>query len=172
LPSCDDPKNGFTLGFTTLYLRDSPPEPLRKGIALSALTALAQGDQGIRAEGLADAYQRIQELAGDDASALLEAADVLATIRLDANIIEQIREENGMTVETIADFYSHTKFGQELRHRGHAEMLEDLIQDRFGDQPETAGIAGRLAQSGDRRAAIRSITHAATFDDLLRSLRL
>ena len=170
VPSCDDPENGFSLGFHPIYLRDHPPEPLRKGIALAALSSLAQGDTATRAEGLADAYARIQTLPETEIAALLEAADVLATIRLDPNTIEQIRKELGMSVKAVADFYSQTEAGRELMHRaeanGQAQMLEALLRDRFGDQPGIATTAGHLAETGDLAAAAHLVTHAQTFDDL------
>jgi hypothetical protein len=177
-PNCDDTAVGFALGYRTVYLRDAAPESLLQHATLSVFAAIAAGDNETRAAGLARALALIETLPPTRTVALREAATVLATIRLDPHTIDQIGKESGMTVETIADFYSETAAGRELINRGVGQGLEQGIQqglvetlgafirDRFGDLPGVPEVARRLAHSGDLPAAVHAINHAATFEDL------
>ncbi len=175
--SCDDPHNGFFLGLRTIYLRDCPPEPLLAQPALAPLAVLARGATGRE---LAGALATIKAgPPGPQQDALLEATAVLATIRLDVHTIDRIRRETGMTVESIADFYSATEVGRELLNRGNRRGIEQgleqgleqgvvatltrLLRAKFGDQPGIEAAATRLAHWSDQDAVILAITRA---DDL------
>lgn len=174
--SADDPENGFTLGLHTIYLRDCDPLPLLSVPGLAPLAVLARGDRSIRARSLVAAVSVIQAQteAGPQQAQLLEAAAVLATIRLDGHTIDQIRRESGLSVESIADFYSETEVGRELVNRGieqglerSGQMLATLLRDRFGDRPEIPEIVGRLARWPDPASAVHAVTRARSLSDLL-----
>ena len=76
-----------------------------------------------------------------------------------------------MTDEKIMALTRETAIGQALKDEGREEerrsLLASLISDRFGDHPGIADAARRLAAWPDRHAALRAITNATTFDDLL-----
>jgi len=172
--SADDPENGFQLGLRTIYLRECDPELFLTVPGLAPLAVLARGDQATRARSLASAVNLIQSQPGPQQSQLLEAAAVLATIRLDGPTIDVIRRESGMSVESIADFYSETEVGRELLNRGleqglelSAQMIAALLRDRFGDQPQIAEITDRLVHGPDPASAARAITRAETLSELL-----
>jgi hypothetical protein len=177
--SADDPENGFTLGLRTIYLRDCDPAPLLSVPGLAPLAVLAEGDRQARARSLVAAVNAIQTgtESGPGQAQLLEAAAVLATIRLDGLTIDQIRRESGLSVESIADFYSETEVGRELVNRGieqgiereidrSRQMLATLLRDRFGDQPEIAPIVERLVRWPDPAAAVHAVTRAICLDEL------
>jgi hypothetical protein len=174
--SADDPENGFTLGLRTIYLRECDPAPLLQVPGLAPLAVLAEGDRQTRARSLVAAVNVIQTgtESGPAQAQLLEAAAVLATIRLDGLTIDQIRRESGLSVESIADFYSETEVGRELVNRGIAQgierssqMLAALLVDRFGDQPEIEQIVGLLVRWPDPAAAVHAVTRAQTLAELL-----
>jgi len=176
--SADDPDNGFTLGLRTIYLRQCDPAPLLSVPGLAPLAVLAEGDRETRARSLVAAVSVIQARteSGPGQAQLLEAAAVLATIRLDGLTIDQIRRESGLSVESIADFYSETEVGRELVNRGieqgierSSQMLATLLLDRFGDQPEIPQIVGRLVRWPDPAAVVHAITRAQTLQELLRA---
>jgi hypothetical protein len=190
LQPCDDLETGFRLGLRITYLRELDPEPLLATAGLAPLAVLASGDQGRRAQSLAGAFEMIRSgtTPGSGQDQLLEAAAILATIRLDRLTIDQIAKESGMTVESIADFYSDTKIGQELLRRGEAKgeargeargeakgeargvraTLEALLKERFGDQDDLPAVAAGLAHWASPAAAVQAITTAGTLDDLRR----
>lgn len=174
--SVDDPDNGFALGLRVVYLRECDPAPLLRVPGLAPLAVLAAGDRQARARSLVAAVNAIQ--AGTESglaqAQLLEAAAVLATIRLDGLTIDQIRRESGLSVESIADFYSETEVGRELVNRGReqglersGQMLTTLLLDRFGDQPEIPEIVARLARWPDAAAAVHAVTRAQALTELL-----
>lgn len=176
--SCDDPGNGFALGLNTIYLRECEPAMFLANPGLAPLAVLAKGSQETRAQSLASAVDLIQSQPGPQQSQLLEAAAVLATIRLDGITIDEIRRESGMTVESIADFYSETEVGQELVNRGleqgreqglerSSKMLAALLRDRFGDQPEIPQVTEQLAHWPDPAAAVHAVIRAETLAELL-----
>ena len=72
-----------------------------------------------------------------------------------------------MTVESIADFYSETEVGQEIRRRGQERTLAALLHSRFGDHAQIPAIATRLAHLPDQAEAIDAITRAQSPDELL-----
>jgi hypothetical protein len=174
--SADDPENGFTLGLQTIYLRECDPEPLLSVPGLAPLAVLARGDRPTRARLLVSAVNVIQAQteSGPQQAQLLEAAAVLATIRLDGLTIDQIRRESGLSVESIADFYSETEVGRELVNRGieqgierSGQMLATLLRDRFGERPEIAEIVNRLARWPDPASAVHAVTRAGSLLELL-----
>ena len=175
--SADDPENGFTLGLRTIYLRECDPAPLLSVPGLAPLAVLAMGDRQGRARSLVAAVNVIQAgtEAGPGQAQLLEAAAVLATIRLDGLTIDQIRRESGLSVESIADFYSETEVGRELVNRGIEQGIERssqmllgiLLSEHFGEQPEIAQIVERLVGWSDLSAAVHAVTHARSLDELL-----
>jgi hypothetical protein len=172
--SCDDPENGFQLGLRTIYLRECDPALFLGVPGLAPLAVLAQGSREIRAQSLASAVNVIQSAPGPQQGQLLEAAAVLATIRLDGPTIDQIRRESGMSVESIADFYSETEVGRELLNRGleqglerSSQLLTALLGEKFGEQPELAAVAERLVHWPDPAAAVHAITRAESLAELL-----
>jgi hypothetical protein len=172
--SVDDLDNGFTLGLRTTYLRECDPALFLSVPGLAPLAVLAQGDRETRARALVRAVSLIQTQSGPHQAQLLEVAAVLATIRLDGPTIDLIRRESGMSVESIADFYSETEVGRELLNRGieqglqrSGQLLAALLRDRFGEQPEIVEITERLVHWPDPAAAVRAVTRAATLTELL-----
>jgi hypothetical protein len=174
--SADDPANGFTLGLRTIYLRECDPEPLLSVPGLAPLAVLAHGDRESRARALVAAVNVIQARteSGPQQAQLLEAAAVLATIRLDGLTIDQIRRESGLSVESIADFYSETEVGRELVNRGieqgmqrSGQMLATLLSDRFGESPEIPEIVSRLVRWPDPAAAVHAVVRSSSLQDLL-----
>jgi hypothetical protein len=175
--SCDDPENGFYLGLNTVYLRDRDPAEFLADPALAPFTVLAAGDRESRRRSLAAALQLIQERGGERARDLLQAAETLATIRLDPRSIDQAQKETDMTVESIANIYGQTEVGQELIRRGEARgrvtgearargALAALLRLKFGDDPAIADIVEQLVSWPDADAAVQAITSAATIDDV------
>jgi hypothetical protein len=174
--SADDPENGFTLGLRTIYLRECDPAPLLSVPGLAPLAVLAEGDRLTRARSLVAAVNVIQagtEI-GPAQAQLLEAAAVLATIRLDGLTIDQIRRESGLSVESIADFYSETEVGRELVNRGIEQGIERsshtlltvLLTDRFGARDDLPQIVERLVAGSDLTAAVHAVMQASSLDDL------
>jgi hypothetical protein len=98
----------------------------------------------------------------------------VATIVLDRSTIDLIVKETGMSIETVAEFYSGTEVGQEIRKQGREEGREEgtartlaaLLRARFGEQPQIPKIAEHLAHGSDDDASIRIVTEARTLDDL------
>jgi hypothetical protein len=174
--SADDPENGFSLGLRTIYLRECDPAPLLSVPGLAPLAVLAQGDRQARARSLVAAVNVIQSgtESGPGQAQLLEAAAVLATIRLDGLTIDEIRRESGLSVESIADFYSETEVGRELVNRGieqglerSGQMLATLLFDRFGEQPEIPQIVARLVRWPDPADAVHAVTRVRNLHELL-----
>jgi hypothetical protein len=170
LNPCTNPKTGFNLGLRTIYLRESDPAELMAYPNLAGLTVLAQGDTHARGRALADAIQRVRDLPEERQERLTNAMLVVATIALDRSTIDLIVKESGMTIETVAEFYSGTEVGQELRNQGREEgaarTLAALLRARFGDHPQVRDIAEHLAHALDDDASIRIVTEAHTLDDL------
>jgi hypothetical protein len=124
----DDPAAGFTLGLRTIYLPKVDPAAFLSYPGLAALADLAKGDQQTRARSALNAIQQIRTLPEERQSGLFEAMINLATISLDPHTIDLIRKETGMTVDSIAEFYSHTEVGAELQKRGHERGLEQGLE--------------------------------------------
>ena len=85
-----------------------------------------------------------------------------------------------MTVESVAEFYPETRFGQRLRAEGRDEGLEEgretllsaLLLDRFGERPELTSLARRLARLPDPVQAVHAVTTATTFEELQHAVPL
>jgi predicted transposase YdaD len=162
----------------TIYLRESDPAELMAYPNLAGLTVLAQGDTHARGRALADAIQRVRDLPEERQERLTNAMLAVATIALDRSTIDLIVKESGMTIETVAEFYSGTEVGQELRNQGRVEgrvegreegaarTLAALLRARFGDHAQVRTIAEHLAHTLDDDASIRIVTEAHTLDDL------
>jgi hypothetical protein len=176
LRSGDDEANGFRLGLKTIYLRECDGEPLLTDAHLAPLAVLARGDKTDRAEYLGRALKIVD---GDQDKAFLREAPLdLAVMTLDRSTIDKVMEETGMSTESVADFYSGTRFGQEIKNRGRteglteglvrgrADLLRVVLRDRFGEDPRIEAIASRLAEIDDATAAVHAINHAATLDEL------
>jgi hypothetical protein len=173
---------GFRLGCGVVHLRDLPPADLLTRSSLAPLAVLARGTQHQRAQALGAAVRLIRDSAGPRARELLEVATTLATIRLSPSTIGRIRQEAGMTVESIADFYEETDFGQEIRQRGRQagrqegrqegreegreEGLAVMLRERFGDHPDVPRLTAALAARPDLAAVYRQILAAATIEEL------
>jgi len=85
-----------------------------------------------------------------------------------------------MTVESVAEFYRDTRFGQKLRAEGRDKGLEEgremllsaLLLDRFGERPELSSLARRLAQLPDPFQAVHAVTTATMIDELQHAVPL
>jgi hypothetical protein len=182
LRSCDDPINGFSLGLKSVYVRECDPAVLLSNSYRAPLAVLAKGDQDSRAKALSAALAMADK--EPDRQMLIDAALTLATITLDRSTLDRVREETGMTIETVADFYSETEVGRELlgrgreagrdegreegREEGHEDVLTALLKNRFGEQARTGEVAQRLAHFMDLATAVDVITKADSLDELLR----
>ena len=175
MQSCDDPENGFSLGLRTVYVRDADPEIFLSSPGLAVLSVLAKGDERTQARHLAEAMGLIGPLSESRRSALTDAALTLATITLSRSTIDLIREELGVTIETVVEFYRETEVGQHLqkeareegREEGSAMMLQECIESRFGQHPQIPRIAERLVRLFDARSALKAVNRAQTIDDLI-----
>ena len=176
MDSVDDPREGgFRLGCRVVHLRDVDPEDLLARPATAPLAVLGRGGPEVRARAFLRALRLVAGEAGAHAKVLVEAASVLATIRLDRPMIEKIREEAGMTVESVADFWAETEFGRVLQQRAREEGLERgrlqalaaLLRVRFGDGPDVEEAAGRLAPAPDFDTVVRDVSTAGSLDELL-----
>ncbi len=167
-------QHGFALDLKVTYLRDLDPGVFLSTPALAPLAVLGRGDTLDRGRALARALVCIRDQGGARAAELLECATVLATIRLAATTIESIVEEVGMTVESIAEFYRQTRFGQALVHEGREQgreqgleqIMEALLTERFGTQPGLPEAARRLAAWPDYHLAVRAVLAADNLADL------
>lgn len=79
-----------------------------------------------------------------------------------------------MAVETIAELFRDTAFGEALvqqgleqgLERGREQLLTVLLQERFGSHPRIPAVARRLTGWPDASSAVHAITVAASVDDL------
>jgi hypothetical protein len=117
--------------------------------------------------GLRNVYLRERDADPLLARPVLAPVAVLAKGDVDRSTIDRIRKESGMTVESIAAFFSETEVGQEIGRRGAERTLVALLRSRFGDHPRLPAIAGRLARLTDQADAIEAITRAQSPDELL-----
>jgi hypothetical protein len=174
LPTFDQPENGFSLGLRVIYLSDVDPEVFLARPGLAALAELAQGDQETRARSALRAIKLIRTLPPHRQAKIFEGMINLAVLVLQPSIIDRIRKEIGMTVESVAAFYNQTEVGQELvrqglekgREEGHEDTYRVLLRARFGDDPQIPLIAKRLARFSDAEAVINALDRAEALDRL------
>jgi hypothetical protein len=166
--------NGFAVDLGLLYFRDADPDRLVGDVNFAPLAMLHRGDRGELEQVAARVVGATRERGGDRAGRLLEFSAVLAVIGSASAVVEKIIKETDMTVESVAAFYRDTQFGQTLRAEGReegrgegrAELLEALLVERFGEQPDAAVIARRLAGWKDGAAAVHAITVATSLGEL------
>jgi hypothetical protein len=170
----DDVKNGFILDVQVVYLRERDPAEFLHDPVMAPLAVLARGPRRRRERSFAAALRLIRDSAHPRTGDLLQIAETLALIRLDAITIRRIRKENGMSIQPIVDHYRDTEVGQHLQRLGRQEgrqeekasMLFALLHARFGDQPETAAIVRRLSGWTDS-AAVEAILSAPNLSTLI-----
>ena len=176
MDSVDDPRSdGFRLGCRAVHLRDVDPELLLASPATAPLAVLARGAPEERARSFHRALRVVTHAAGEQSAVLVDVASVLATIRLDLPMIEKIREEVGMTVESVADFWADSSWGRVIQARareqgieqGRLQVLGTLLRVRFGDVPQVAQVAPRLATADDFDVVVRDVWSAVSIEDLL-----
>ena len=126
----------------------------------------------------------VRERGGERTEQLLEFVSVLAVIASNPDVVERIIEETEMTVESVAEFYRDTRFGQKLRAEGREEgrdegleegretLLSALLLDRFGERPELSSLARLLAQWPDPVQAVHAVTTATTIEELQHAVLL
>ena len=178
LPDVDDPPSGFYLGLTKIHLNQVDPDELLARPNLACLAVLAQGDEEARRRYLSEALRAVHDLPETRQSKLLHAVLVLASMTVDGHTIEEILEEDGMTEETIAEFYRDTKFSRLIEKQAHDQGLEEgleqgtartltaLLRTRFGNHSQIPAIARNLAHSVDTDTSIGIVTEAKSLDDL------
>jgi hypothetical protein len=156
---------------TVIYLRDLDPATLLSHPGLVPLAVLGHATPEQRVQVFTDSVRLIRHHGGPRLPENLEFAGLLASIRLDPTTIERIIEEAGMTAESIAEFFRPTKTAQLLLNEGREEgrtgVLVYLLRDRFGDHPDLTAVAHQLATWPDASTAVRAITDATTFADVL-----
>lgn len=104
--SCDDAEIGFALGLTPIYLREYDPAAFLTDPAAAPFAVLAAGDAQQRKKALVAALRLILARGGTRKGELLQSAERLAAIRMDAPTIQDARKESGMNeLEAVADFY-------------------------------------------------------------------
>ncbi len=144
----DFAENDFAVNLRLLYLRDADPDRFVPEVNFAPLAMLHRGDPVELEQVAAGVVGEILARGGDRIGDFLECVSVLALIASDPRIVEKIIEEAEMaveTVETVAAFYRDTRFGRKLRAEAHEELLAALLVERFGEHPEVAGVAHRLA---------------------------
>jgi hypothetical protein len=172
---------------TVIYLRDLDPATLLSHPGLVPLAVLGHATPEQRVQVFTDSVGLIRSHGGPRLPENLEFAGLLASIRLDPTTIERIIEEAGMTAESIAEFFRPTKTAQLLLNEGREEGREEgltagreegltagrtgvlayLLRDRFGDHPDLTAVAHQLATWPDASTAVRAITDASSFADVL-----
>ncbi len=162
--------------WSVVRLADLDPAPLLANPTTAALAALARGTPAERAAVFTAAARLIGGTVPDRTRTLLEAATTLASIVLPAAIIDTALKEASMPV-LIRD----TPLGREIYQEGLAEGRQEgrqegerqavlrlthlLLTQRFGDDPQAAAVAERLAELPDADRLTR-IAAATSLNDL------
>jgi len=171
----DDVRNGFILDLRIIYLRECDPADFLKDPVLAPLAVLARGRRKQRERSLAAALRLIRDSGHPQTAELMQTAETLALIRLDATTIDRIRREHGMSIQTLVDHYrNNTEVGQHIericRQEGRQEERQEtlllLLHSRFGDSPHSAAIVGRLTE-WTKSAALDAILAAPDIETLL-----
>lgn len=160
-----------------VYLRDVDPTQLLDDVSLAPLAPLGRGSPRERTLAFAQALEIIHKDGGARTEDLIKSAGALATITLDPRTMKAIIEEVGMTMslEGMTEFYRELGFldiwmgwgREEGREAGHAEVLAELMHERFGPDPAIPDLARALAKWP--RGAVHAVTSSATLDDLART---
>ena len=133
---------------------------------------LARGRRKQRERSFAAALRLIRDSGHPWSGELLQTAETLALIRLDADTIDRIRKENGMSIQPLVDHYRNTEVGHHLQRLGREEekgkMLLGLLHRRFGDVPEAPAIVQRLS-GWTELAAMDAILDAPDIETLLKA---
>jgi hypothetical protein len=161
----------FAMRLRVTYLREHDPAEFLGDAALAPLAVLGRSSSP---QGHAGALRRalgVLESVADPVrrAKLVEVANVLAAIHLDADTIERAGREAGMPITLEG-----TKGGRDLERRartkgraeGHAEMLTAMLAERFGSDPRIAAAVERLAAL-PHAAAVRHAMSADTLDRLV-----
>jgi hypothetical protein len=156
----DDLNNGFVLDLHVVYLREHDPGGFLADPVLAPLAVLTRGSRKERQNTLAAAFTLISQSRHPQTQDLLQIAETLATIRLPHPSIIQIREETKMSIQPIVQLYKTTPLGDEMRDWGREETLLAMLSHRFGERPEIAEAAKRLA-SWPQAAAVEAILSTA-----------
>lgn len=182
LPSIDDPKTGFTLGHRTIYLRERDPAEMLTHPGLAGLAILAGGSDAASGDTLRIAIHKTRGLDQVRERRLVEAMSTVAITRLGSTTVQQINEEDDVSVKSVAAFYRETNFGQEIHRegieegikegqgRGSAAALAAMLRARFGDDPRITRIAHHLAAGTDENTSAEMIFEATSVDDLDQSI--
>jgi hypothetical protein len=168
---------GFALDLRIIYARDVDPSVFLNGPDLAALAVLGRGTTYERAKAYSTAITLIREHAGPDTAGLLEFAGLMAAITLDSSIVRQIveeaamtREEANLTLERLTEEFGETALVRSAREESHTsartEVLAAMLRERFGDEPDVAAVAERLASWADTAAAVHAISTAETLDKI------
>jgi hypothetical protein len=185
-------RTGFLLDLKILYLRELDPATLLASPSLAPLAALGRGSPSDRAEACTEALRLIGTSGGIRAEGLVRCTTVLATITLNTPTIWKIVEEVGMAVESIAELFRDTAFGQALVQQGREQGLERgmargmeqgmeqgreqllvaLLEDRFGSHRVIPALARCLTGWADAGSAVHAITTAASLEELSSALSL
>jgi hypothetical protein len=169
----DFAKHGFTMDLHVLYLRDADPQRFLGHPNFAPLAVLPVGDPQEQIRSAKELIDVLRRDGGDRTAELLEFAWVLARITIGQEIMGKIAEEDGMSLEAMRIIFRETALATELRAEGRDEgreqLLEALLHDRFGAQPELVAVAQNLARWADVAAAIHAVTAANSFEDVLKA---
>ena len=172
--------NDFALKLGLLYLREADPEQFVWGPNFAPLAMLRRGNPRELERIALRVVEVIRNRGGGRMDALLECAAVLAMVTSDEIMFKNLIEESEMTLESLDHMqliYKNTRFGKAMRAEARTEgrrqeresVLVALLADRFGENPDLAAAAHRLAGWANLAAAVHAITSARHFDDLVKA---
>jgi hypothetical protein len=147
-------------------------------LSMVPLAVLGRGDPRERA--YEEAIRVINKNGGERTEELLDCLGVMAPITLDRGVVRKILDNAEVTAESLGEFYHDTVLGRVLEGIGHekgleagraagleagrAEVLAELITDRFGPDPSITEIARRLARRPG--GAFRAVNAAHSLDEI------
>ena len=154
---------GFALKLGLVYLRERDPKWFMDRPSMVPLAVLGRGDRRERERAYADAIRVIRKKGGERTEELLDCIGVLAQITLDREGVRKMIGSEEL-IAGVVDFYHDTALGRTFEgigrerglEEGRAEVLTELLTDRFGPDPSVDEISRRLARwpSGAFRAAM------------------